>query len=182
MFWKRVEDALLYWKSISPARKWFLDREGWWVALRFGLLSALLAITALTTWQSPWGRFWRVAAIAITIFLLFDIMVAHVTIAFLSQRPTNRLRSAVLGVFSFSQIPLAFAVFLLAAASAFEPTLTWHSALYFSVLTATTLGHGGLSSKHQLGAEALIAIEVLLGLAFISVLIARLIGLETRHD
>ncbi len=83
-------------------------------------------------------------------------------------------------IFSFFQIPLSFSVFHLCTVDSFNNPLTWHSALYFSVVTATTLGYGDIAPKSgAILGEALIMAELLLSVAFLGVLIARLIGLTT---
>ena len=121
------------------------------------------------------GAALRVAAIVLTALFLFDIVVVHVSVAFVSRRPASLLRSAVLATFSFFQIPLGFAVFYLCSA-----VLTWHRAVYFSIVTATTVGYGDIFPKAEADlAQFLIMVELAVSLVFLAVLIARLIALTT---
>lgn len=129
------------------------------------------------------GWWLRAGAVALTVLFLTDIVIVHTAIAFVSRVRANLLRSAVLAIFSFFQIPLGFAVFHLCNADSFSHPLTWKSALYFSVVTATTLGYGDFYPKKDAGfAQGLVVVEALTSVGFLSILIARLIALATTPD
>ncbi|MGH9927618.1 MAG: potassium channel family protein [Pyrinomonadaceae bacterium] len=185
--WEKIERALVRWEmEISPARwklwrNMFLGREGIYVAIRFLLLIGSFAVACSTSWHPILGFVCRLLATVLSILLLIDILLVHVSIAFVSGLPVNLLRSATLGMLSFFQLALCFSVFLVCAADSFSPSLSWHSALYFGFVSATTLGDGDIHAKTVLG-EALIVIESLLSVGFLVVLIARLISLTTATE
>ena len=151
--WGRVDAVLLWWESKGSPARWplwrdvFWGREGLYVLIRFAFLAGALTTVGATKWGTTAGVVLRVAAIALTILFLFDIMIVHMSIAFVSRRPASLLRSAVLSTFSFFQIPLGFAVFYLWNAECFNPALTWPRAIYFSTVTGTTLGYGDVVPK-----------------------------------
>jgi hypothetical protein len=86
----------------------FLGREGLYVATRFITLLASLGIVGMTSWQIPFHVVLRIFAILLALLLAGDIVLAHIAIVFVSQKPTNDLRSALLALFSFVQITVAF--------------------------------------------------------------------------
>jgi len=183
-FWKKVEEGFVQWEvKWSPVRwrPWkdvFCGREGFYVLLRCGVLAGALAVVSVTSWNSAVGVILRIAAISVTILFLCDIMIVHGSIAFVTRKPANLLRSAVLTIFSFFQIPLSFAIFYLCKADCFNSTLAWDRSLYFSVVTATTLGYGDIVPKPEASlVQFLIVAELFTSVAFLSVLVARLIAL-----
>ncbi|MBI2178250.1 MAG: two pore domain potassium channel family protein [Candidatus Tectomicrobia bacterium] len=185
-FWSRVDRSLLWWESKGSPARWrlwrdvFWGREGVYVLVRCGLLTGALAMAGATNWGTSAGGALRVAAIALATLFLFDIMIVHVSIAFVSRKPASLLRSAVLSTFSFFQIPLGFAVFYLCNADSFNSALTWRRAVYFSIVTATTLGYGDISPKPEASwAQLLVMVELAVSVTFLGVLIARLIALTT---
>lgn len=183
--WNRVEKAFLAWeKRWSPARwsPWrdvFWDREGFYVLLRCGLLLGALIAVSMTQWGTLLGTSFRLLAIIFTLLFLIEIVIVHASIVFVSMQPANSLRSAVLAIFSFFQIPIGFAVFYMCAPTSFNPVLVWDNALYFSFVTATTLGYGDIQPTSRL-AKFIVIGELITSITFLSVLVARLISLAKK--
>lgn len=180
-FWKKISGAIhAYGDTWSPVRwrPWralFWNREGFYVLARGTVLAAALAIVAGSV-SGTCGWLVRAGAVGLTILFLADAVVANADVAFRS--PLSRadvLRSAFLTIASFFQIPLAFAVFYLCYAHSFSSPLTIMSALYFSVITATTVGYGDTYPKTG-SAQALVVAEVMTSAVFVSVVLARLIA------
>jgi hypothetical protein len=181
-----VERAFLSWEmKWSPARwlPWrhvFWGREGFYVIVRGALLAATLGLVAATTWTTTGGVILRVAALGLVSLMMLDILVVHASIAFVSRRPASPLRSAVLALVSFFQIPLGFAVVYRAIPECFNVSLTWDRAIYFSVITATTVGYGDIAPRAEARlAHAAVVAELVTSVTFLSVLVARLISLTT---
>jgi len=64
------------------------------------VLAGALAIVASGFGVVPSGIF-----LVITLWSLLDIVLVHASIAFVTRRPDNLLRTAVLSLFSFVQLP-----------------------------------------------------------------------------
>jgi len=182
-FWACVKKALRMWEYKWTPFRWCLwreclwGREGWYVLGRGAILLAMLTIVGCTTWGTSCQWWLRWIAICVSGVFLLDIMINHFSVAFVSRRPSIPLRTVFLGIVSFVEIPIAFAVFDLAAAASFNNFVpTWHKALYFAFVTATTLGDSTVNPKGILG-ESLVAFEVVIGLVFFGVLLASLIDL-----
>jgi hypothetical protein len=184
-FWKAMEDRLLAWEtnwspiSWKPWRAALQGREGVFVLIRGAFILCSVAVVANTNWQSGIGATVRVLAIVLALFFMADILLTHVSIAF-SGRPSHPLRSIALSVLSFFEVTLAFGVLYLAAADSFSCVLTWHQAIYFSVVVATTVGFGDIVPKPDaLLVQGLVVVELLVSVTFLSVLVARLVS---RHS
>lgn len=188
-FWSCVKKALRKWEHKWTPFSWCLwrdalwAREGWYVLGRGVILLVMLVFVALTTWGTTCGMAVRWIAICVSGIFLLDIMITHFSVAFVSRKPSIPLRAVFLAIVSFVEIPIAFAVFDLAAAASFGNSVaTWHTALYFAVVTVTTLGDGAISPKGMLG-EFLVTFEVVIGLVFFGVLLAALVDLAAgRRD
>ena len=120
----------------------------------------------------------RVLAVGLALLMLLDILIYHTSVAFVSRQPANLLRSAILALLSFAQIPVAFAVAYSCSATCFNVTLTWDRAIYFSVVTATTVGYGDIVPKPDAGfVRFTVIVEIITSVAFLGVILARLISL-----
>lgn len=177
-FWKtKVEPWLYWWETRASPVRWgslFKGREGFYVLLRAAVFAGALAVVA----SGSGGVTLSIIGLMFTVWSLLDIVLVHTSIAFVTRKPDNLLRTAVLSLFSFVQITMAFAVFHLSLGG-FNVPLTWQSALYFSLVTATTVGYGDILPRTP-GARLLTMLEIVTSLSFLAVLLARL--LELRHD
>lgn len=180
--WQRIEECLTFWKDTLSPMRWkpwralFDGRAGIYVSIRFFILLALACVSPISQWHM------RAIALLVTSILILDIVIVHTAIAFKSIEPKNRLRSVFLSFFSFIQLPIAFAVFYRSLpTNSFCPSLsTTVQALYFSFVTITTLGYGDIKPTSDASvAQILIIAEVVIGLYFIAILIARFISLST---
>lgn len=74
--------------------------------IRFVILLVLAATSPFHEW------YLRTFALAVAFFLILDIIIYHTAIVFVTRKPENLLRSAILSTFSFVQLPVAFAIFI----------------------------------------------------------------------
>ena len=132
------------------------------MSIRFIILLVLAATSPLNCW------YLKSLAIAVAFLLILDIVIVHTAIAFVTQKPENLLRSAILSTFSFVQLPVAFAIFYRSLNNSFCSPLSTIQALYFSVVTITTLGYGDIKPKADASvAQGLVIAEVVIGVYFI---------------
>ena len=183
-FWARAEQGLLFYEmALSPARwrPWrglFWGREGAFVLLRGTALAGALAVVSTTDWDTIAGRVLGSVAITLALLMLIDILLVHASITFVSRRSSNHLRTLVLSVLSFFQIPLVFAVFYTAAVTSFCTPLTWIRAVYFSVVTATTAGFGDIVPRSDAAlVQGLVVAELVASVTFLGVVVASLVGM-----
>src|SRR5262245_39335066 len=104
--WKKVEQLLRCWETTcgpvrwSPWRDVFWGREGLYVLLRGVVLALCLAAVSWSSWGTWGGMVLRIAAIAVALGLLLEIVVTHTSIAFVTRRPIDILRTAFLTICS----------------------------------------------------------------------------------
>jgi hypothetical protein len=138
------------------------------VLLRFILLFVFTAMAAVCD---------RLICIVVVVgsLLAIDILLFNTGVVFVSARPMNLLRSNIFTVFGYFSLALAFSPFWLwlhcSGESAIARIL---DAIYQSVRTLTTAGpEGPLSGE----AKALASFESLIGIYFLSIIIAGYLSL-----
>lgn len=178
-FWLRVEAAVLKWEIAYSPMRWFKDwgglfrgREGRYQPAR---LATLVGLLALACYPPAWATCRGVVATVLSVaamLLLVDILISSTSVAFVSRFPTHPLRTAVLTAFAFLQIAIAFAVFYVLFGEFTRP-LNPVSALYFSVVTITTLGYGDiqLTEKAWIG-QLIVVCQLFVGVYFVSTVFA----------
>jgi len=147
-----------------------------------GAALALWAIVLLAMlWLAPWlasHPCWRLLARVIVVYYIFDSLAYNTSVAFVTQQPRLPLRSALFGGIAFFELSLAFAVlYLCLPAGTMTPPLDRLTAPYFSLVTIVTLGYGDISPSHcSILALVLVMAEILIGLYFLSILFAIMVG------
>lgn len=160
-----------YAQEWNPAAwKVFRFREGWYLVLRFFILYLLFALISN-------NLICNVVYVIISILILFDILVANISISFATVKPLNKLRSFFLTLFAFTHVIIVYAIFYKYFKEQFEINLSDSQLLYFSGVTITTLGDGRfLPAKIGTTVQLIVILELLTGLLFISGVIARIIN------
>ena len=163
-----------YEQECSPtAKKRFVYREGWYLTLRFALLLASLVL--ITHEFNPLNS----AILLITAYLLIDLLIVNTSVSFVTKDPINSLRSFLLTFFSFTHVIIAYGIFYKFYGDQFNSIMCNSQILYFSTVTITTLGYGDFTpTKSGTIAQALIVLQVLTGLFFITGVLARIINIE----
>lgn len=167
-----------YEREWSPAAsKMFVYREGWYLVVRFVSLYALLW---LITSDVNLGN---IIILALTTYMLLDLLIVNTSIAFVTMKPINSLRSFLLTLFAFTHIIIAFSVFYKFYSNQFNTTMCDSQLLYFSTITITTLGYGDfVPMKSGTMAQILVIKEVLTGLFFVTGVLARIINRANEQD
>jgi hypothetical protein len=152
----------------SERFRYFRQREGRWVLLRFILLGVCTVVAA------AFDRFIYIP-IVVSSVLAIDILLFNTAVVFVTARPLNLLRSNVFTAFGYVSLALAFSPFWLwlhcSSGTVITRTL---DAIYQSIRTLTTAGPEGPLS---VGAKVLASIESLIGIYFLSIIIAGYLSL-----
>lgn len=105
---------------------------------------------------SDCGVLLRLIASIIAIVLVFDILIGHIAIAFVTRSPRDPLRSVALAFFGFIQIVVGFAVLYAVLSPSFvlqqsgSPfRIGVFDSIYFSLLISTTVEFGEISVHHN---------------------------------
>lgn len=178
-YWLRIEQKILSYELYVSPMRWF---KSWWgcfkgKAGRYLLFRFLVLLFALNSASSLCNKpsigllLWNVILILGTIFILFDILVANTSIAFISRFPAHPLRSVFFTIFGFIQIATAFSIFYVMLGNNLNEELTPFRAFYFSFITITTLGYGEIlpQSESYLAMFTIVS-ELLSGLFFLVVI------------
>lgn len=172
---KFLED---YQTRFSPTKwKWltsfFNGREGWYVFLRL----AFLLVALITVFSVPSG--WcRKVLTAVSVLLLLDILIYNTSVAIITRQPISSLRSIILTFLSYLSVGISFAVLYAGLRNDFGPkplSSAWQ-ALYFSLVTMTTLGYGDITPlSDRYTAQILVILELGVSLYFLVILVGRVI-------
>lgn len=170
--WKHIGDFFRrYEQEWSPASwKIFVYREGWYLLLRFALLSILFVL--ITGEINPCN----VIILTATSYMLLDLLIANTSVSFVTMGPINSLRSFLLTLFAFTHVIIVYGIFYKFYGDQFNSNMYDSQVLYFSTVTITTLGYGDFAPK-QSGtmAQVLVVLELLTGLFFLTGVLARII-------
>jgi len=108
-------------------------------------------------------------------YSVIDGLLVNTSVAYITRLPRNPLRSTLLTLFGFLNLALGMSVFHVIFRASFQPPLDFFRAIYLSLVTITTLGAGDIQPRDDLG-RLLVTVEVLLGVYFLAVVVAVIIG------
>lgn len=171
-FWLRVEKYVYTLQTFSPLQLFRSGgRAGFYHCIRLGVL---LGLVCFMNPERSW--FSQSAAIVLAVYLLYDILLLSTYATFVSRYPTHPLRSLTLNFSSLFQSAVAYAIIYRLIPSAFNRWLTPIDAIYFSVVSISTVGYGdihvtGNSAQAQL-LEVLVISEIVVGLYILAGLVA----------
>jgi len=175
-----------YWARLEGVVRWYSRRLPWqdgrvidaWVLVRLLGLGALLALLP----GEP-GFAWSVGSVIVVVFLLADILLYQTHVAIEGNQPASNLRLLMLSFLGYATIVMGFAVLYLLQADAFSRRLGVWDSLYFSVVTAGTIGYGDIyPCAGQVVAQATIAAEHLVGLYYLAVVVAVIVNMATNES
>lgn len=128
-------------------------------------------------------NFCNIIIAVVALALLFDILAANISMAFVTKDPISNLRSFLLTFFAFTHIIIFYAIFYRFFERDFPDGMFALQALYFSVITITTVGYGDIVPKSQgTTAQIIIMFELLTGLFFVTGVFARIIGFKEKEN
>jgi hypothetical protein len=139
-----------------------------------GKPTALLALLLLRLSWSPW------VAVA-ALIALADLYAYLLGLVFLRRyytSPASYGRSVLLLGVNFVEATLAFAILYLntgALSQASAAVHSWHQAVYFSVITAATVGYGDIVPCTSIG-RLLVVVQVLTSLLFVAVVLSTFVS------
>ncbi len=171
--WEEIESLFSrYEREWSPAAwKCFVYREGSYLLLRFIALCIFLYF--ITDKLDPKN----LAILILTSYMLLDILISNTSVAFVTMKPINTLRSFFLTLFSFLHLIIAYSVFYKFFGDQFNTTMCNTQIIYFSTVTITTLGYGDYAPT-GLGTQWLVVFQLLTGVFFLAGVLARIISLK----
>jgi len=171
--WTRIEDCLK--RSVEC---WvFRGHEGCWVFARFLIVLALAGLAAR-------GHYYLASAVALIPAL--EIVAYNTAVVFVTKRIENRLRSVVLTIFAFASLAVAVSpIWIWLRFAETEPVSTrLTTGIYQSVRTLTTAGPDSscFSQQSTAAMQWIASIEMILGIYFVAVIIARYLSLKPKGE
>ena len=169
--WLSAHAALVRYSrsSLHPRNSRGIQRKaGRYGALLFVLMAVALCLARL-------GSPWPYVGAAIAALIVADLLAYTTMAAFVTQHPQVPMRNAMYGLVGLMLLALGFSVIYAGVCrDGFAPQLTLADAVYFSVVTITTVGYGDIQPKD--GARLVAAMEMLTGLYYLVVLVATMVG------
>jgi hypothetical protein len=170
-FWARRIRCLKCYSRHSAVRLLHLAyREGAYLCGAFGLL-------LLFTWATiryPLECVPYVCGILAGYYIVDSVLV-NTWITFVSKSPLVPIRSILLTLLNVVNVTLAFAVLYAGQAHSFkEHPLTFGTAIYFSVVTITTVGYGDIVPVHH-WAKITVAAQLAVGLYLLAAVLSMVV-------
>lgn len=170
--WLRFERRLLGCAEASPLR--YFDKSGYpgvYHIIRAGLLLGALAIAM------PNSMSRCILAVPICLYFLYDLLTISTCATFISRNPTHPLRTLIFTLSTLLQVAFVFSTFYWLGASSFSGITGRLDAVYFSVVTITTLGYGDIHpDPNAYWAKLLVMFELMFGLYVLAGLLSVVAG------
>ena len=158
LVWLRVEHFVLSFERRYSPRRWFgnwggffVNRAGLYVLIQIAVSLAMLLLVASRLTIRGSGMPMTILASSLSLLIMADCIIGNTSVAFVSRYPVNYLRTTLFALGSYLAILVGFATLYAGLTGSFhigtvaEGTLTSIQALYFSFVTATTLGYGDIA-------------------------------------
>ena len=170
-FWARRIKCLKCYSRHSAVRWLHLAyREGLYLCGAFGLL-------LLFTWVTityPLAYVLYLCGI-LAAYYIVDSVLVNTWITFVSKSPLVPVRSILLTLLNLVNVALAFAVLYACQAYSFKAhPLTFGTAIYFSVVTITTVGYGDIVPVHH-WAKITVVAELAVGLYLLAAVLSMVV-------
>jgi hypothetical protein len=170
--WLRFEKRLLACAEASPLR--YFDKTGHpglYHLIRSGCLLGALALA------TPASISRSLLAVLVSMYFLFDLLTISTCATFISRNPTHPLRTLIFTISTLLQVAFVFATLYWLIGSQFSGIAGRLDAVYFSVVTISTLGYGDIHpSPDAHAAKLLVMSELMLGLYVLAGLLSVVAG------
>jgi hypothetical protein len=184
--WDRIERAIRFYEVSGSPMRWFRSwgglfrgRPGVYLLLRCGILFTMVHIAV----NGPVSFGAELALWAVASFLIFDILVAGTSVVMVTRAPRHRLRAIVLTMFSFFQLPIAFAVVYGLRKCDLNAPVDFVRILYFSFVTVGTLGYGDVvPAQGSRLLQGVVIAEVVASLYYLALLIPYFVAQMGQDD
>ena len=180
--WEPFRRVLMRYEGTSgPMRRLKLPPGKFVIARFFLIIACVLAAWSLLVFQSPLDWILKLPLYLIAFGAIMDILIVNTVTAFLSEKQgRDPLRSAVLLVFSYTNLALAFSVLYLLNSEGFDRTLDNPiDAIYYSFVTLSTLGYGDIKPIAS-PAELLVVSNVILHFFFVGLLVKTIMVVDSK--
>ncbi|MEP2783812.1 MAG: ion channel [Pseudoruegeria sp.] len=179
-FWAIAESFIYrYETEFSPMRwNWFglqfRGHVGTYNTMRT-IMILVMAWCASLVFANDMPRVWLFGPAFGAALILMDIMMINTSIVFISRFAASAFRSTFEMIFGYAQFILCFGVFYYCFRFGFSVnmdigiaySITYFESVYFSIVSATTLGYGDISPRHdQYMVQALVMIQLLMSLYY----------------
>jgi|ERR1041385_3601639 voltage-gated potassium channel Kch len=171
--WLKIERNIARCAELSPMRVvGGGGRAGIYHLIRLGVLLSLLFVAGMRM-----NRMLLYLVAVAAAFFLYDILIISTYATFVSRFPTHPLRTLILTISSLFQIAVVYAVFYRLGQTGFTQNLSLVDALYFSVVTISTVGYGDIQpALGARGIKLLIMSELVVGFSVVAGLFAIVTG------
>ena len=179
-FWAKIQSKILHYELYRSPIRWFNSwwgifkgRSGIYLIVRFFIILLCLILSAPFTNELK-TKILNITLDLVLLIIIFDIIIATTSCAFISRYYSVPFRSVLLTSFSFIQLVIAFSVFYFQLGNQFQEIIrNQFQALYFSFVTITTLGYGdflpNLTAWHI---QSIVILQLILGLYFLLVMLS----------
>jgi hypothetical protein len=138
------------------------------------LIGVPCAVSAVPSWPRT------LIGVAAILYILDSVLV-NTSVAFVSRRPENRLRSVVLTMFAFFNLIVAFSALYAWLGDHFLPGVgSLEAAFFLSVTTAATIG--GAEKPIAGTGKLLMSFQLGTTLYFLTVIVATIINLDLKNE
>ncbi|MFV2091298.1 MAG: potassium channel family protein, partial [Pseudomonadales bacterium] len=179
-FWVGLESLIYRYESEFSPFRWqyfgysFRGKVGVYNVLRLvAILLMALAISVMDEFGAP--GWLEAVPVGVTILILLDLLIMNTSVVFISRFSANALRSTLTMVFGYAQFIICFGLFYYSSKQGFivnlsagdEFSLNFFEGVYFSMVTATTLGYGDISPMNgQYKEQAIVMVQLLISLYY----------------
>ncbi len=179
-FWAISESLIYRYESEFSPMRWswfghhFNGRVGTYNTLRTVVILFMAWLANLIYDSSLPAAFLWLPAVGAALVLL-DIMVSNTSIVFISRFAASAFRSTFEMIIGYAQFILCFGVFYYCLKDGFSVNLesgtdysiSYLEGVYFSIVSATTLGYGDISPRHNYHwSQVLVMLQLIMSLYY----------------
>jgi len=137
-----------------------------------------IPLLVVALYLAPQGGCRTGIACIIALVIIVDLVFINTSVVFVTQKPSNPLRTIVFAMLAFVELAVAFAVLYLSLPEKqMNRELGRLDAVYFSFVTIATLGYGDIQPcEGAWRTELSVVGEILMGLYFLAVILTSMVS------